>query len=256
MLPPNLMTALRHLLLLLLLTGGRLSRAATLEEANTHFAAGDFVKAATACEDIIAADGPNAARLYTLGNVRFRLGEYGPAILAYERAALLSPRDPDIRTNLKLARQKATAYDEAPSRAWWESVLHGCSLHEWSWLTTGAAILTALAIMAGGLLGFSRPGLKRSVIAGIVLGIVAGALGGTALWQRRGERDLGIITVKDAALRLSPFATAEPIGSPGPGRTVQLGEHTRGWFYVTIPGANLRGWLPDHDVAPIIPPES
>ena len=242
---------LRHLLLLLLLAG--CVRAATLEEANAHFAAGDYAKAAAAGDQIIATEGPSATVLYNLGNARFKLKEYGPAILAYERAALLSPRDPDIRSNLKLARSAAAAFADPAPDTWWAGAVQWFSLHEWSWITvTGAALPGAVALLWG-IAGLSRPWLKRTALAGIVAGLLGCSLGGTALWLRRGEKNLGIITAATATLRLSPFVAANPAGTPGPGRTVQLGERTNGWVYVTIPGASQSGWLPENEVAAIIP---
>ena len=243
--------ALPRFLLLLLLAG--CVRAATLEEANAHFAAGEFAKAAAVSEHLIASDGPTAARLYNLGNARFKLKEYGPAILAFERAALLSPRDPDIRSNLKLARSAATAFADPGPDTWWNSAAQWCSLHEWSWITvTGAGLLGTVALLWG-IAGISRPWLKRSAVASIVFGMLGMSLGGTALWLRRVEKDLGIITAATATLRLSPFPAANPAGTPAPGRTVHLGERTSGWVYVTIPGTTQSGWLPENEVAAIIP---
>ena len=246
-----MLRVLLHALTLLLITAS--PGAAPLEEANAHFATAEYAKAAAACEQIIASDGPTAARLYNLGNARFQLKEYGPAILAWERAALLSPRDPDIHANLKLGRQAATAFADPGPDTWWNRAAQWCSLHEWSWITvTGAALLGAVALLWA-LAGFSRPWLKRTAVAGIVLGLLGTSLGGTALWLRRGEKDLGIITVATATLRLSPFPAANPAGTPGPGRTVHLGERTNGWVYVTIPGTTQSGWLPQNEVAAIIP---
>jgi tetratricopeptide (TPR) repeat protein len=246
----------RHLWIILpLLAGSPMlsARGVTLDQANGHYSAGNFARSAEACEELIEASGPSAARLYNLGNARFRLGEFGPAILAYERAALLAPRDPDIRANLKLAREKAAAHEELPSRAWWEEVLHACSRHEWSWITMGGAMLTGLACLAGGIIGFRRLAMKRGVIAGLVLGVGAAALGGVALRHRRSEKELGIITAAKPVLRLSPFAEANPAGSPATGRTVVLGDRSNGWVYVTVPGAGLSGWIPDSEAPPLVP---
>ena len=246
-----MLPVLHRLLILLFLAGS--ACAATMEEANATFAAGDFAKAASAYEQLLASDGPTAAGFYNLGNARFKLKDYGPAILAYERAAILSPRDPDIRTNLKLARSAAAVPAEAGPDSWWGGAPQWCSLHEWSWITVAGAGLAGSVALLWGIAGLSRPWLKRTVVGGIVLGLLGGSLGGTALWHRRGEKNLGIVTAATAPLRLSPFSTANPAGTPGPGRTVHLGERSNDWVYVTIPGTSQSGWMQDNEVSAIFP---
>ena len=83
-----------------------------LRGANQRFKAGDFAGAAAAYEKILSAEGPRASVYYNLGNAYQNLKQYGPAILAYERARLLTPRDPDLLANLALARKAAAAFEE------------------------------------------------------------------------------------------------------------------------------------------------
>ncbi len=48
----------------------------------------------------------NAALLYNLGNCAFRKGDYGNALVYYEKARRLSPRDSDIIENLNFVRDQ------------------------------------------------------------------------------------------------------------------------------------------------------
>ena len=43
---------------------------------------------------------------YNLGNAYYRMDDITHAVLAYERALLLSPGDTDVRFNLQMARSK------------------------------------------------------------------------------------------------------------------------------------------------------
>ena len=242
---------MRFLMTLLLLAAT--GRAATFDEANEQYAAGDYAKAAEQLEQVIASEGPSAARLFNLGNARFRMGQHGPAILAYEQARLLAPRDSDIITNLKVARDAAKTTDPAPNREWWQSIFYAASLHEWSWLTLGAAILAALPALLAGCFGWGKPAWKRSGFAAIVTGIILTALGSTALWMRRSEATMGIITAKDPILKLSPFKDAGDAASPGTGRRVEIGPLKDGWVYLTVPDSTIAGWLPERDVGRLIP---
>ena len=223
---------------------------AAYEQANRQFAAGDYAAAAAAYEQVLAADGPRAAVLYNLGNSYQRLGRTGPAILAYERARLLTPRDPDLLANLALARKAAAAFEDGDRHPLVEVALNYLSRNEWSWLVAGSALVLGGLALLGGVLR-RRPRQAALVTAG--LAGVALALGGSALYLRRAEANQGIVLSETATVRLSPFATAEALGTPGPGRIVQLGHQTGGFYYIEVPGVNLRGWMASKDVAAITP---
>ena len=244
---------LRALSIFISLVLAAVAPAAALEEANALYAAGDFPKAAAAYEALIQSDGTTAARLSNLGNARFRLQQYGQAILAWERAALLAPRDPDIRRNLKLARDAAKSQEPAPARRWWEEPLHWCSLREWSWLAAAGAVLAGAAALAWGIFGMRGAGLKQTLIAALAAGLLLGPLGGMAVWHRRGETALGIIIADQPALRLSPFVAADSAGPVFPGRTVELGRRVPGWVHVTVRGSTQSGWLAENEVAALLP---
>ena len=236
--------------LLLVFPPSGAAQSARFDQANRQFAAGDYAAAAAAYEQVLAADGPRAAVYYDLGNSYQRLGRTGPAILAYERARLLTPRDPDLLANLALARKAAAAFEDGGRHPLVEVALTYLSRNEWSWLVTGSAlVLGALALVAGVL----RRGPRLAALVTAGLAGVALALGGSALYLRRGEANQGIVLSDAATVRLSPFATAEALGTPGPGRIVRLGGKTGDYYFLEVPGVNLRGWMALKDVAAITP---
>lgn len=236
--------------LLCFLMGASSVFANEFEQANQQFKSGDFAGAAARYEKIIATDGPRASVYYNLGNCYQQLKQYGPAILAYERARVLTPRDPDLLANLALGRKAAAAFEESGLHPWLEAVIHHLSLNEWSWLVAGGAlILGVLAIASVG--KFPRRGLL--VVAGLA-GVIIIA-GSTALYLRRGEAGRGIVVSSEATVRLSPFEKAESLGTPGQGRMVRLGAKSGDFQYIEVPGASLRGWLAGKDVAAIMPQE-
>lgn len=55
----------------------------------------------------------SAALYYNLGNAYYKMDEIGPAILNYERAKKMEPRDADIEFNLQIAQLKVV--DKIPS---------------------------------------------------------------------------------------------------------------------------------------------
>ena len=221
------------------------------EQANREFQAGHFATAAASYEKLLAAEGPRAAVYYNLGNSYQRIGQYGHAILAYERARLLAPRDPDLAANLGLARKAAAAFEESGGYPHLDAAANYLSRNEWSWLVAGGALFLGGLAAGCGIFGLPRRGLRQAAltVAGLaVFGMIAGS---AALYHRRGEAGHGIVLSDKAEVRLSPFDKAEALGSPGIGRTVHIRDHSGGFSYIEVPGTNLHGWVTDKDVAGI-----
>src|SRR5260370_40408335 len=73
----------------------------------------------------------SAPALFNRGNALVREGKPGPAILAYERAQELAPRDPAVAVCLKAVRD--TAGLAAPTPSWWQSAARALTMNEWAW---------------------------------------------------------------------------------------------------------------------------
>ena len=223
--------------------------AAGFDQANEQFNAGDLAGAAASYEEILAAEGPHAAVFYNLGNSYQQLKQYGPAILAYERARLLTPRDPDLLANLALARKAATAPEESAPYPRLDAVLNYLSRNEWAWLVAGSALfLGGFAVVCGAVQLPRQWALGSAGFAGICI-----LTGATALYVRRAETGRGVILSSDAAVRLSPFEKAESLGTASAGRLVRLGARNGDFQYLEVPGTSLQGWLAGKDVAAIAP---
>src|SRR5213082_4263285 len=85
-----------------------------LAKANTEFAAGNF-KAAIADYQAVVDSGEWSANLfYDLGNAYFRHGDFGRAILNYDRALRLDRHHPEADANLRIARDQTHSLELAP----------------------------------------------------------------------------------------------------------------------------------------------
>src|SRR3954468_3399935 len=84
---------------------------ATFEKANAAYSEGRFEEAATGYESLIREGKSHANLFYDLGNARYRLGDFGKAILNYQRPLPLEPRHPEADANLRLARDEARALE-------------------------------------------------------------------------------------------------------------------------------------------------
>jgi hypothetical protein len=237
--------------LLVFLFASATCHAASFNEGNAKYRSGDYAAAVASYESLLATVGPRASVYYNLGNSYHQLRQYGNAILAYERALLLTPRDPDLLANLARARKSAAAFEEPAGNPWLHSTLRLLSLNEWSWLLAGSSlILGLLAIVSGIFIKFRR----RMAIAACAAALAI-TTSASVLHLRRGEFLKGIVLTDTATLRLSPFENAETLGTPGPGRSVVMGKKSGDFQYVEVPSTNLKGWLATKDVAAIVPQE-
>ena len=129
------------------LTAVLASPSADFRVANRFYDAGKFAEAATAYEAIT----PKTAHVYfNLGNACFRQDKIGHAILNYERARRLAPRDPDILANLKFAQQRLLV-DEVNTpasalRRFVDNVLASRTIDEWAGYELVGLWLTVLAV--------------------------------------------------------------------------------------------------------------
>lgn len=235
---------------LLTLSLARAGSAESFATANADYEAGRFQEAARAYEEIIKADGPRVSVLGNLGSAYFKLDDNGRAILSYERALLLEPRNPDLCANLNLARQQAAVFPTDHAESFWVAFFERYSRRAWSEIALFAAILLPLSTLAWVFLrGKKRTGVV--VFAGLSLGVLAVAL--VALKITPTAESRGIILKNPATLHLSPFEKAESRGTLAAGHEVTLGEENKGYFWVSDKGSSLEGWIKKSDVSPVVP---
>jgi len=96
------------LLVLFMLPLSLFSELSTDQQFNplTAYNHGEFVKVAEFYRKQLDMNAPDPALLYNLGNCLYQIGEPARALVMYERALHLSPRDSDIRENLNLVHRK------------------------------------------------------------------------------------------------------------------------------------------------------
>jgi tetratricopeptide (TPR) repeat protein len=129
------------ILLLLLAWGAGIARAdvfsETFDAANKLYAEGKYEPAINTYSNLVQNGTVSASLYFNLGNACMKDGRLGLAILYYQRALEISPRDPDIRANLQLARSRAYQGDP-PKIGALHSWTSWFSLNEWSVLAAVA----------------------------------------------------------------------------------------------------------------------
>ncbi len=225
-----------RLLVLAVFTGTALPQAVP-DPGVAAYRRGDYAQAEALFAQACAAPGADRRRHYDLGNACYRQGKLAAALLAYERARLALPRDPELLANLALVRsQLGLPGAEGESfGATLTSLRERLHPSELVWLTVAAQALAA------GLLVF---GWRRRLLRGC--GLVAAALAlGLALEvlvfaPARPPR--GVVLVPEAALVAEPRAGREALATLRAGVTVEVLGFAERWGRVRV--GEREGYLP------------
>jgi tetratricopeptide (TPR) repeat protein len=188
----------------------------------------------------------NACLEYDLGNVYFRLGDLGHAILHYRRAAALAPSDERLTANLRYARDRVEPRI-APSgqRRLARQLLF------WHYGTSVRQRFGALAVLSAGgwllMLLWLRWRQRAALIGGLVGVAVAVAVGASLLWQLHTEAHTppAVVVAREVSLRLgrgagSDLALKQPLG---PGIELRILQERGDWVEIRLAN-DQTGWLP------------
>lgn len=220
------------------------SASVALDAANRAFAEGRYGDAATRYEAILEHDGYSAPVLFDLGNAYLRQARPARALLAYERARLLAPRDPAIARNLEQARAAAGFEDPSSTPV---RLARSLTRDEWAWLGAAAFWLAAAAAAGAFVLRHGRGWLRGAAAAGSVVATLS--IAALAVASRVEHTAL---VLEATPLLVSPFKGAESSASLRGGAEVEL-ERTHESFALVRDRAGHEGWLERGAVAPLVP---
>jgi len=221
-------------------TAGAQSPSEIFAKANQEFAGGHFREAVDGYEAVIRAGNINSAVFYDLGNAWFRSGDFGRAILSYERALALEPKHPEAGANLRVVRDDARALELPKTGS--ERYLGSMTTSQY---VIAAASTFWLSLFTAAILFFSR----RSRFGGTVfLALVLTAFAGAAFAiyaQETGSKGIGlaIVTEKNARARVATADNSKSVLELPPGSEIKILSRRGDWIYAALPN-DLRGWIP------------
>lgn len=209
-------------------------------KANQDYSEGHFQEAVDGYQNLINTGQWSANLFYDLGNASFRLGDFGEAILSYQRALALDPHHPEAAANLALVRDDARAL-ELKRNAFDRYVEAGTSTQ----YSIAASVAFWVALFGTTRLLFSR---RRSpaVVSLIILSTVVFAGAVFALYSLEfgsKGKDLAIVTGKKIEARLATADNANSILALPPGSEIKVLSQRGDWLYAALPN-DLRGWIP------------
>jgi tetratricopeptide (TPR) repeat protein len=215
----------------------------TLEVANRLYENGRYAEAAQTYEQLVAGGVQDSTVFYNLGNAYYQQGDIGRAILNYERAQRLTPRDDDVQANLALAREKIVDQYGAD-----DALLNQLTVWARSWLTLNEMAVAALGLwlLLGGFILLYRR--KNSTLVKGLLGVTAvlflGGLFslGTRLYVES-NRPVAIVVVAETAVASGPGEQYPTQFTLHSGASVAILDERPNWTRITLPGDQLQGWV-------------
>jgi len=219
--------------------------AETLDDANRAFAEGHYHESTLGFQALLSQEGYSAPVLFDLGNSYDREGDFAQAIVAYKRAQWLSPDDPDIAANLRLAQKQAGLPVTEP--LWSEQISRLLSASGWAWVGSGAWTLLCASLLARTALPQRRSLFFLSGAASALVLFTAIA----AMVILSNELHQAVVTDKSASALISPFPDARAVFSPSPGETVTVQKAYHDFFLVKD-AANRMGWISKSQIALLV----
>ena len=236
-------------------------------DANAAYEAGDYMGAIDRYGEVVAAGVVHPDLYFNLGSAWFKTGDLGRAVLWYERARRLAPRDEDVRENLVVVRSLLRDKDLLPRHggvrgaltAWHtslsvaESVAVASSLYGVLCLVAIAAVFRRSAVVRAiyGRLSWISParlfGLDMTQDFFLALGIVfvaAALFAGSSYSKVRddGARRSGVVVTEEAPVYSGPSRDATLQFKVHEGTIMTVRDERTGWVRVDLPG-DLSGWV-------------
>lgn len=210
-------------------------------EANQAYEEGRFHEAVEGYRRLIQSGYGNGHVYYNLGNSYVRLNQFGRAILNYERARLLLPRDADLDFNLRYARDQIR--DAISGSQGFVSMtffwLKSLALRDLFWA------FAMLNVLFWGILSlrifYRSEWSYYLLLITLTVWLVAGSSLGLKWYHMRTD-DRAVILVEEVSVRAGPHLEDTVLFKLHEGTLVHSERSEDGWILVRLQH-DKRGWV-------------
>jgi len=213
------------------------------DNANALYKDGKYKEAIGEYRKILDRDHVSGNLFYNIGNCYFKLGMLGKAILYYERAKRLIPKDGDLGSNFEFAMSLKESGPEQRPVNWFLGVMYriysGVNVNGLTLFLFCCYIITIAVLMAG-IFNSRFKRLSIWILAVMIIILVSGI---TALTERISGIDAdSIITQETAEVKFAPFDDATTFFQVFEGDKVRVIHSTGQWSKIRRPDGKI-GWM-------------
>ncbi len=224
-------------------------------KANQHYQAGEYSAAIELYDSIYNSGYQSFELLYNLGNAYYKKENFAKAILYWEKAKKLNPRDEDLLHNLELVQTKIPdQIDEVPHFVLikvWKSIVFGLPDFFWTILNILSFLVLVYAIFV--LVSSVSSKIKKIFFYIGILSFFLTIFSGIAGYQNYREitqHKTAIVLPPTVNVKSSPDETSSTLFVLHSGTKVKLIEKIGSWQQISIANGN-KGWLKTSDFDPI-----
>jgi len=192
----------------------------------------------------------NVALYYNIGNCYYKLEDFGRAVLYYEKALHISPKDKDVLKNLKLAKahlqDKEIAGGSNPFALFFNWILNFLSVNAYIVLS-----LILFACVGGFGLSFllfeslRKQWVKQIFIVSLVLFLIIGTLTSVKIYKTEYQH-YGIVTASVTSIMSGPGDNFSLLFTLHSGSKLQIIKKQKDWSFVSMKNG-YAGWLKTKD---------
>jgi tetratricopeptide (TPR) repeat protein len=221
------------------------------EQANQFYLQAKYPDAVAQYEKIVQSGFESGELYFNLGNAYYKSGNIQKAILNYERARQLLPRDEDVQFNLQLANLQVVDKIDAVPRLfvyrWVDSMLALFSLSTMGWIVYSFFILT-LAAFAFFLYARTYTQKKLSMFAGLVFStaLILTMIGYGVQSYKESNTEFAIVMSDVANIKAAPDSKGNDLFVLHKGLRVQVLDSVNHWRKIRLADGKV-GWIPEED---------
>ena len=224
----------------------------TRQEADSLYAAGEYVSAVDAYEHLLS-DSESAALYYNLGNAYFKSDDIARSVLNYERALLLDPTNRDIQFNLTLARSRTVDRVTPKNEIFFVRWFHNFAgqLPVDTWAVIGIALFILTLVLLAVYVFSKKQGLRKfAFIIAIIMLLCTVMINGIASSRKKQltHRMDAIVMAPSVVVRSTPGPNGIELFVLHEGRKVTITDDTmQAWREIELEDGNV-GWMEAEDL--------